>query len=447
MSSSELKKLANSVLKDLKTTANKAEKDARKQLENQEGQILIINKTRFSNNLIQLMTELAGKEGKKAREEIWTLYSTKLEGLESKVSKVRLKEMKEVYGTKGRKIPGIRSNDYVFFIKTYGSAKRAKGVLLKAVVKRVLTSHKKTFSEENLSKLGGKDNKTGAQLGHAEDGLGYAASTVRVARAQRLLSNSSISQKESIKDLITTFENTIGMTIDHSQVISAKGLKKGYIPILSWQKAISNNSLATLEAQAIKSFQEGLKDIATLKSSTSLVDGISMVMLDAAAPKKARNTKVKGKRKKVIKESSKTQSSTKLKQRKKARLVRDNVVPKSVLLKKEQSKGISSSPLALIGILNKELPQTVKKNMRLPGLENQTGRFASSVKVTDISSTAQGFPSIGYTYQKDPYQVFEMGAGRAPWATPERDPRKLIDRSIREIAAELAIGRFYTRRN
>ena len=39
-----------------------------------------------------------------------------------------------------------------------------------------------------------------------------------------------------------------------------------------------------------------------------------------------------------------------------------------------------------------------------------------------------------------------MGAGSEPWATPERDPRKLIDGSIREIAARLAIGRFFTRR-
>ena len=39
-----------------------------------------------------------------------------------------------------------------------------------------------------------------------------------------------------------------------------------------------------------------------------------------------------------------------------------------------------------------------------------------------------------------------MGNGTPPWATPERDPRKLIERSIREIAAQFAIGRFYTRR-
>ena len=85
--------------------------------------------------------------------------------------------------------------------------------------------------------------------------------------------------------------------------------------------------------------------------------------------------------------------------------------------------------------------------MRSPALVNRTGRFANSVRLTDIIQTPRGYPSFGYTYQKDPYEVFEMGAqGSAPWATPDRDPRFLIDKSIREIAAQFAIGRFYTRR-
>jgi len=113
---------------------------------------------------------------------------------------------------------------------------------------------------------------------------------------------------------------------------------------------------------------------------------------------------------------------------------------------KSRGAGQVDSLAPLMAILNQKLPQTVVKNMGPPGLQNQTGRFASSVKVTDVSRTAQGFPSVGYTYQKNPYQVFEMGQGQPPWADPDRDPRKLIDASIREIAAQFAIGRFYTRR-
>jgi len=113
---------------------------------------------------------------------------------------------------------------------------------------------------------------------------------------------------------------------------------------------------------------------------------------------------------------------------------------------KKKTKQPALRPLHLIGLINKELPATVRKNMQAPGLENRTGRFANSVEITDIVQTAKGFPSIGYTYQKEPYQVFEDGSGAAPWANGQRDPRQVIDRSIRELAVQFAIGRFYTRR-
>lgn len=92
----------------------------------------------------------------------------------------------------------------------------------------------------------------------------------------------------------------------------------------------------------------------------------------------------------------------------------------------------------LLGPLNEQINRRVRENMGAPRLENRTGRFAGSVRITDVAVTPQGFPSIGYTYQRAPYDKFE--------SDPDRDPRKLIDRSIREIAAQYAMGRFYTRR-
>jgi hypothetical protein len=108
--------------------------------------------------------------------------------------------------------------------------------------------------------------------------------------------------------------------------------------------------------------------------------------------------------------------------------------------------GSQQADLQLLTLLKAKLPQTVAQNMGPPGLEYRTGRFASSVKPTDVVRTAQGYPSVGYTYQRNPYQVFEMGTGDSRWATTDRDPRKVIDLSIREIAAQLVVGRLYTRR-
>ncbi len=99
----------------------------------------------------------------------------------------------------------------------------------------------------------------------------------------------------------------------------------------------------------------------------------------------------------------------------------------------------------LIGIFNQELPTTVANNMGAPRLNFQTGRFSRSVTVLDIAQTRQGFPSVGYTYQKNPYQVFENSSG-SRFSSTERDPRALVDVSIREIAAKYGIGRLYTRR-
>ena len=106
----------------------------------------------------------------------------------------------------------------------------------------------------------------------------------------------------------------------------------------------------------------------------------------------------------------------------------------------------SPSPLQVVAYINTRLQQEIEKNMIPPALESRTGRFSGSVKVLNMIQTKKGFPSFEYTYDKNPYQVFEMGVGRSPWATVDRDPRKLIDKSIREIAAEMLQGRLYTRR-
>ncbi len=92
------------------------------------------------------------------------------------------------------------------------------------------------------------------------------------------------------------------------------------------------------------------------------------------------------------------------------------------------------------------MPGKLRQNLNAPALQNQTGRFADSVEITGVIQTPKGYPSFGYTYAKNPYQVFEMGNGDARWATPERDPRRTIEGTIRELAAEFAIGRFFLRR-
>ena len=73
----------------------------------------------------------------------------------------------------------------------------------------------------------------------------------------------------------------------------------------------------------------------------------------------------------------------------------------------------------LIPMINQKLPAIIAKNMRSPSLEFRTGRFASGVRVTDVVQTRRGFPSFGYTYEKNPYQTFEPGYKQGD---TDRDP-------------------------
>jgi len=178
-------------------------------------------------------------------------------------------------------------------------------------------------------------------------------------------------------------------------------------------------------------------DISQIKGSPTLEEDITKQFVDFLDPKK-----------KQKKSSSKTSSKSKgggrkikLKRPKKSRATLSTKVAAGAATRK--TKDSSFSQVKLYAALNMKINSVVAKNMEEPGLQYQTGRFAGGVKITDVSKTPQGFASIGYTYQKYPYQTFEPGFAQG---SVERDPRKLIEGSIREIAAQMVTGRLYTRR-
>ena len=111
------------------------------------------------------------------------------------------------------------------------------------------------------------------------------------------------------------------------------------------------------------------------------------------------------------------------------------------------AKARELNPTSLLNLLNKKLPQEIQKNMKAPGLQNQTGRFANSIRAIKYIQGKGKMPTIQYTYDIDPYQVFETGGkGDSRWATEARDPRILIDKTIREIVATMMLEKFPTRK-
>lgn len=91
----------------------------------------------------------------------------------------------------------------------------------------------------------------------------------------------------------------------------------------------------------------------------------------------------------------------------------------------------SESPIALRNLLNEMLPETVAKNMGSPALNYRTGRFANSTRVENVNIGPRGGLHIDYTYMRNPYETFEPGGKQG---SVQRDPRRLIGKSIRELA-------------
>jgi len=239
---------------------------------------------------------------------------------------------------------------------------------------------------------------------------------------------------------------------DYNQILKANRDSGSGIPEKEIGLAIKK-LIKHIKERANKFYaQMGVEERANAETSRSMMDDMTNVILSTPKMKKSRKNKKTTKVAPKIKNPKSFGDKAKGKVRKYTTKARTDTNYLPLAAKKpsratavaQKANGMNSGHL--LALLNAKLPQTVAKNMGPPGLVNQTGRFASSARITDVNQTAQGHPSIGYTYQKSPYQVFEMTHGDPRWSTSARDPRKLIDASIREIAAQFAIGRFYTRR-
>jgi len=101
------------------------------------------------------------------------------------------------------------------------------------------------------------------------------------------------------------------------------------------------------------------------------------------------------------------------------------------------TKGNFYSLASLQQLINDSLQNVISANMGSGSssstLNYQTGRFAASVNVERMSQSREGMITAFYSYMKNPYQTFEPGYAQGSPKT--RDPKLLIAKSIREIAA------------
>ena len=254
------------------------------------------------------------------------------------------------------------------------------------------------------------------------------------------------------------FNDIKSITIKYEQVVTRRGgVKASYIPFVTFQDKYTNRGAEqareTEVIDFIRGFFEKIKanEILELKGSSSLEQKVFTNAISKLITVKVKNKTVQIDAKidpKKIKLDTKGQATSTSKTQKQGTKGRKKQGQKNIVIPRGRRRTQTQNTVnikTLLGIMNSRINDVVAKNMGPPRLENRTGRFASSVRITDISTTRQGFPSIGYTYQKDPYGVFENTSGTR-FASPDRDPRKLIDASVREVAALFGLGRIYTRR-
>jgi hypothetical protein len=101
-------------------------------------------------------------------------------------------------------------------------------------------------------------------------------------------------------------------------------------------------------------------------------------------------------------------------------------------------KGTKYSLVSLKNLINSQLQDVISAKMgdgsSKSVLNYRTGRFAASAKVEDITLSRDGMITAYYNYMRNPYGTFSTGGKQE--IPRSRDPKLLISRSIREIAAQ-----------
>jgi hypothetical protein len=341
-------------------------------------------------------------------------------------------------------LPDLRTNiaDYVFT----GISSPELDTALKGSYRR----DKET--NELIKTIGGEYIRSGGllQLGHEKAGsVSYRRkaeilkSLGTKAGASSILARTKISKTDKV---------AISLLVNTYAKGEAGDLIKDFTTVIkvSEESAFRNQGDSSSE----KAFLNALKlevsnylktqvDFFNTKSSSSASDIVVDKLLSSMKFKNMKTTK------RTKAKSSKTSSDTStIKQTIKSSSSVESLSGSKIAPdKQEPSTQVGSRNwLSLLPIINAKLAPRVLGNMRSPALVNRTGTFANSTKVVNVEQTREGYPSFVFDYERNPYDVFDRTKGRSPWNTPERDPRALVDRSLREIVREMAIGRFYTRR-
>lgn len=271
---------------------------------------------------------------------------------------------------------------------------------------------------------------------------------MQLARANQEIGRKLVSISKSLEGLIDSIrgqEKRVRYRVDaqgakKSLQALAKGLSELSFTVKQRAAALqkdfpnSDTSKITAELKRILTTTDILDKMIQSKGSDSLLDSIENIIVAKILGKpipKQQKTRVVLKDKVVQKQPTKSNNTKSFKTN----------VKKSTKKNIKVTKAPSAPPsqINLVALLNARLRDAIVNNMgtgnRTDVLNYRTGQFSDSVEVNRVSVSRQGMITAFYTYMKNPYATFSRG-GRQEFPRT-RDPKTLISKSIRDVAASL----------
>lgn len=188
----------------------------------------------------------------------------------------------------------------------------------------------------------------------------------------------------------------------------------------------------------VLSNQQTIETLLTTKGSDSLLDHLANVLVSQANGTRVNTSVSKVNVGSNLKKSRNLSKPIKITAKKTPRAKPVKIVAGASGTRIRTKMGQFYSLASLQQLIDSLLVQTIKKNMgdgnKRDILNLRTGRLAESVKIERMSESREGMITAFYTYMKNPYATFSQG-GRQELPR-SRDPKLLIAKSIREIAAQ-----------
>ena len=300
-----------------------------------------------------------------------------------------------------------------------------------------------------------KDSKTKFDVGHTDISLSYGnnngrlgqtVATYRANAVEDILVDTKNSAEitkykkdviTSVLSQITKAQETLVGHATYAEVALGniqKSFREGLLSINANIVFIQEASENRLWGSTIESaFSKKIAKILTqIKFSNNMLEEIGEQVALTLTGKKIRSTSASKSISATAKPANIAITSTNL--------------PNTKLPPLRTKKGSFTSLTSIKNMINLQLMEQVAKNMGKGTAKSilnfRTGRFAASAHVEQLVRNKDASLTAYYTYLKYPYATFEPG-GRQGY--PEsRDPRLLISKSIRQLAAQQMSERLKT---